>query len=201
LRGGSGNENPIQVYASHGFVVLSFDIGPLQNYRVGDFQDNLREWTSPVVSLEMAIRRLSGMGIIDPAKVGIAGFSHGATVVGYAINHTDLFKVAIGASGYNPDFFYMASNLWRKTFADWELGGWPEGKSKSHWQVVSPVLNAENIDAPLLNNASESEYLTKLSLHNSLRLLGKPVELYVYANELHVKQPTKTPIRDLRTQP
>jgi len=191
LRGASGDENPIQVYAAHGFVVLSFDIGPVRNHRTGDFQDNLLEWASPVASLEMAIQRLTALGTIDPTRVGISGFSHGATIVGYAVTHTKLFKAAIGPAGYNPEFFYMASNQWRKNFAAWGLDGWPEGKSRSNWQVLSPVLNADKIETPLLINAAESEYLTKLSMFNSLIQLDKPAELLIYANELHVKNQPK----------
>jgi dipeptidyl aminopeptidase/acylaminoacyl peptidase len=191
LRGASGDENPIQLYASHGFVVLSFDIGPVRNYRTGDFEDNLLEWSSPVASLEMAIQRLVAMGIIDSDNVGIAGFSHGGTIVGYAVTHTKLFKAAIGAAGYNPDFFYMASNQWRKNFAAWGLDGWPEGESRPKWQALSPVLNADKIQTPLLINSSDSEYVTKLSLVNSLIQLDKPAELLIYANEKHVKNQPK----------
>jgi len=191
LRGASGDENPIQLYASHGFVVLSFDIGPARNYRSGDFEDNLLEWSSPVASLEMAIQRLAAMGIIDSVDVGIAGFSHGGTIVGYALTHTKLFKAAIGAAGYNPDFFYMASNQWRRNFAAWGLDGWPEGESRPKWQALSPVLNADKIETPLLINSTDSEYITKLSLVNSLLQLDKPAELLIYANEKHVKNQPK----------
>jgi hypothetical protein len=70
------------------------------------------------------------------------------------------------------------------------VGGWPEGKSKANWRQVAPELNADRIDVPVLNNDPDSEFLADLALYTSLRELGKPVELFIYPNELHhINQP------------
>ncbi len=46
------------------------------------------------------------------------------------------------------------------------------------------------IDVPVLDNDPDSEFLQDLALYTSLRDLGKPVELFIYPNELHrVNQP------------
>ena len=192
LRGASGDENPIQVYAAHGFAVLSFDIGTDRNSVPGDFQSHLPVWASPTASLESAIQRLSEMGIIDPSKVGIAGFSHGAEIMAYAITHAKFIHAAIGDVGSrDPYFYYMATNSWHKIFADWGLGGWPEGNASANWRELSPSLRADRINVPLLMNAADSEFLIDLSVFTSLKELGKPVELYIYANELHRKNQPK----------
>jgi len=189
LLGASGNENPIRVYAAHGFAVLSFDIGPIRSRRPGDFHDHLLEWSSPITSMEMAIHELSKMGIIDPAKVGITGFSHGAEILEYGISHTNLFHAAVesGPGARDPYFYYMAGREWHEIFSDWGLGGWPEGKSRKRWVELAPSLNASRIETPLLTNAADSEYIIALSLSTSLEQLGKPVELFIYPNELHEK--------------
>ena len=55
---------------------------------------------------------------------------------------------------------------------------------------MAPDLNAEYINAVVLNNDPDSEFLADLSLYTSLRELGKPMELFIYPNELHhVNQP------------
>ena len=95
LRGASGDENPIQVYAAHGFAVLSFDVGWLRNPAGGDFDAKLLDWASPVASIEDAVERLTKEGIVDPARVGIAGYSHGEEIAGYAVTHTHLFQAAV----------------------------------------------------------------------------------------------------------
>ena len=189
LLGASGNENPIQLYAANGFVVLSFDIGRLRSRRPGDFFDRLLDWKSPVESLSQAIDSLVERGLIDPEKVGITGFSHGAEIAEYAISHSDRFAAAIlsGPAARDPYFFYMGGNTWHETFERWGLGGWPEGDSKSNWKELAASLNARQIHTAVLMNASDSEYVASLSLYTSLEQLRKPVDLFVYTNELHVK--------------
>jgi len=189
LLGASGNENPIQLYAANGFAVLSFDIGRLRNRRTNDFADRLLEWKSPTESLSQAIALLTKGGLVDPARTGIAGFSHGAEIVEYAISHTSVFHAATlsGPAARDPYFYYMAGTGWQETFDKWGLGGWPEGPSSANWKQLSASLNADRIQTPVLVNASDSEYIASLSLVTSLQQLKKPVDLFIYPDELHVK--------------
>ena len=191
LRGGSGDENPIQVYAANGFAVLCFDVGWNRNIRAGDFEEKLRDWASPTASLEAAIQKLDTEEIIDPERVGIAGFSHGEEIAGYAVAHTHLFQAAIGAAFYDPCFYYLGGTGWWSVFETWGLGGWPEGRAKSNWRQIAMSLNADQIETPILENASDTEYLIYLPVYRSLLDLGKPVELYLYPKELHVRNQPK----------
>lgn len=52
-------------------------------------------------------------------------------------------------------------------------------------------MNAEKIVTPILENGSDTEYLIYLSTYRSLRDIGKPIELYIYPNELHVRNQPK----------
>jgi dipeptidyl aminopeptidase/acylaminoacyl peptidase len=135
----------------------------------------------------MAIQRLIQSGVVDPERVGITGFSHGEEIVGYAITHSHLFHAAIGAAGYDPCFFYIGGTVWQKMFERWGLGGWPEGAAKERWEEISMSLRADRITIPLLENASDSEYVSYLPRVIALRELGKPVELRIYPDELHVR--------------
>jgi len=189
LLGASGNENPIQLYAANGFVVLSFDIGRLRSRRPRDFADRLLDWKSPTESISEAIDILAKSGLVDPERVGIAGFSHGAEIVEYAISHTVRFRAAVlsGPAARDPYFYLMGGATWHETFENWGLGGWPEGAAKSNWKELAASLNADHIQAPLLVNGSDSEYIASLALYTSLEQLKKPVDLFVYAHELHIK--------------
>ena len=187
LRGASGDENPIQVYAAQGFAVLSFDVGWLRNPVGGDFDAKLLDWASPVASMEDAIRRLAMDGVIDPTKVGIGGFSHGEEIAGYALSHTKLFRAASGAAGYDPCFYFLGSDEWHDVFEEWGLGGWPWGRPRENWRRIAMSMNADKIVTPILQNASDTEYLIYLPLYRSLADLGRPIELYLYPNELHVR--------------
>lgn len=187
LRGASGDQNPIQVYAANGFAVFCFDVGMIRNIRSGHFQDKVLDWASPTASLEAALEELDRRGLIDPARVGIAGFSHGEEIAGYAVTHTDLFLAAVGAAMYEPYFYFMGGSEWWDLFKAWGLGGWPNGASRANWQQISMSLNAERIHTAILETVSDTEYLPYLPLYRSLVDLDKPVELYIYPTELHVR--------------
>jgi len=187
LRGASGDQNPVQVYAAEGLAVFCFDVGMIRNVHPGKFEEKLLDWASPTASLEAAIRELDKRGLIDVARVGIAGYSHGEEIAGYAITHTDLFHAAAGAAMYEPYFYFMGGAEWWDLFETWGLGGWPFGKAAEHWKQISMAQNAERIRTPILQTASDTEYLLYLPLYRSLVDLGKPVDLYVYSDELHVR--------------
>jgi dipeptidyl aminopeptidase/acylaminoacyl peptidase len=193
LRGASGDVSPIQVYAAHGFAVLCFDFerDPYSRLRPANFDDFVVTASSPVASIEMAIKKGADMGIVDPARVGITGYSRGTEITAYAITHTNLFRAASGAAGDSSPFFYYIAPDWvKKRFESWGLGGWPEGQAKPRWKEFAPDLNANHIQVPVLNNDPDSEFLNDLSLYTSLKELGKPVELFIYSNEGHtISQP------------
>ena len=188
LRGASGNENPIHVYAAHGFAVLSFDFGRRDyDNKPGDFQRYLSWYESVEASIEMAIQKASEMGMADTTRVGLTGYSRGTEIVAYAITHTKLFRAVSGAAGDNgPYFYYLAPRRVQDYFFERRCGRWPEGKSKANWRQLGSDLNAESIDVPVLNNDPDSEFLADLALYTSLRELGKPVELFIYPDELHL---------------
>jgi dipeptidyl aminopeptidase/acylaminoacyl peptidase len=193
LLGATGNEYPIQAFAAHGFVVLSFDIGRHRLRKAGNFDDYLVDWASATASLEMAVQSLIDAGLVDPEKVGLAGLSHGAEVVEYTISHSHIFHAAIesGPAARDPYFYYMGGGKWHELFAKWGLPGWPEGESRKNWEKLAASLNASQIETPLLMNSADSEFIACMSLYTSLEQLQKPVELYIYMNELHIKNQPK----------
>ncbi len=194
LRGGEpGDEYPIQVFAANGFAVLAFDYGPSPSIKPGDFKGAMLTWEWPMASLEAGLKLLDDMGIVDAKRRGLTGLSFGSEITDFTISHSDLFQAASlsGGGSRDPFFYYMAGKLWHKIFADWGLGGWPEGKASANWHELAPSLNADHVSAPLLSNAAETEYVVGLSDYTALEQLGKPVELFIYPNELHVKNQPK----------
>jgi len=190
LRGATGDEYPIQLFAANGFVVLDFDAAPLPVD--SDFKTNMLRWYSPVASFQSAFEILEKMGLVDPTRRGLSGLSYGADITEYAISHTDLFHAAItsGASGRDPLFYYLSGSSGAKLFDGW-IGGWPEGRAASNWQELSPALNARKVNAALLINATDREYVGGLQFYTALKEYRKPVEMVVYPDEGHLKSQPK----------
>jgi dipeptidyl aminopeptidase/acylaminoacyl peptidase len=193
LRGGVGDEYPIQVFAANGFVVLQFNDSYSRTFKPGDFDAAILQWESPVEGMKVMVEKLAAMSIIDPKRAGLTGLSHGSDLVNYAISHSDFVRAAIASSaiGWDPYHYYIANRMVRQWMTNWGLGGWPEGKSSTKWRKISTVLNADRIEAPLLVNVADTEYLAGLAHLGAARALAKPIEMFVYPNESHVKNQPK----------
>ena len=191
LRGGVGDEYPIQVFATNGFAVLNFNRGKFQ--KLGDFESFILMSQSPIEGMAAAVKKLVDMGIVDSAKVGVTGLSHGAALVDYGISHTDLFHAAIesGAGTLDPYAYFLSTDEDRAYYFSMYGLGPPEGESAAKWQRVSASLNAHRILSPLLINAADSEFNLDMQLIITLRQSKKPVEMFIYANELHEKDQPK----------
>ncbi len=194
LRGGVGDEYPIHVFAANGFAVLNFEaVGRTRNTIPNDFDRTILLWQSPIEGMEAAVAKLMDMGVIDSSRVGTTGLSYGATLVDYGISHSGLFRAAIdsGAGSYDPLAFYVISNEYRESFSKWQNLESPDGDSLVRWQKLSSALNARRINTPLLINAADSEYIYDMQLVSTLRELKKPVEMFMYPDEGHIKNQPK----------
>jgi len=187
LRGGTGNEYPIHVFAANGFAVLNLDFLSSRPEKPGDFSTTLRRWQGPMEAIDAMLEKLDAMGIVDRSKVAITGLSHGAEMVHYGVSHTNLFRAAIASSpSWDPFVFYTIDDAGRNSLATMNLES-PEGDTHSKWQQVSAALNAERVHTALLINAADEEYTNLTELAVSLRELKKPFEMFIYPDERHTK--------------
>lgn len=188
LRGGTGDEYPIQVFAANGFAVLNFDIGPTENANAEDFESKAKFFSRPVHGIELAIASLSSRGLIDPSRVGVTGLSHGAELVSYAISHTRIFHAAVASGpGWDPIGYYLTTDLMRAYILKQFGLDWPDGRSRARWEQLSPALNADHVATPLLINGADDEYTSAMQWLIGLRENKRPVEYFIYPNELHIK--------------
>ena len=131
LRGASGDENPIQVYAAKGFAVLTFDVGW---HEIFDQEISLPNCS---IGLRRSLRSRTrcrdwwtrGSSIL-PA-LGLAGYSHGEEIGGYAVTHSHLFRAASGADIYDPCFYALGGEGWHELFTKWGLAGLDRGRDES----------------------------------------------------------------------
>ena len=189
LRGASGDESPVQVYAAAGFAVLSLDVGPVRNAQ--SFEEFRLLWASAVASMEQAVEKLSAAGLVDPRRVGATGYSFGETILGFAVGHTPLLRAASGVASYDPVFYYIADDHFRALFRKWGLGNWLQESSRKNWSEVALLLQADRVRVPILNQQGDFEGLGGIPLFVALKEVNRPQEFYLYPNELHHKNQPK----------
>ncbi len=196
LRGGTGDEYPIQAIAAQGIAVLSFNrpswYGLTRHPRTDEEfftfnNENFADRRSNLSSLERIVRQLDREGIVDPSRVAITGQSDGAVTATFALANSSIFSAAIlstccesepaqEASGLALDSFYVAM-------------GYPATREagKAFWSVNSIVDAPDPRKIPILIQASSSEFRMGLATYRDLHRKGWPIEMYVYPDEGHVK--------------
>lgn len=197
LRGGTGDEVPIQALASRGFAVLSFarpdlfesvaqartELELLQKNR-----DNWLDRRSVQSSLEEAIALAVGTGAVDRERMGISGFSDGTSTTQWALLNSRLFKVA--AMGACCEDMIAYPLMGGPAFEDFgrKFGyRFFEPHAAQFWKPMSLSSNAAKVSAPLLIQTGDSEYEIGLDVVAAFRRLGKPIELRVFPGEPHFK--------------
>ena len=192
LRGATGDEQPIHVYANAGIAVLSFDHRPSNDRQskeipypanLPDHYRNMNIDQYPARAVEKMVAELVSRGIVDPERVGITGFSFGDAVLGTALmrrTYTAASSAGIGSMPILP--LPPKLDPWNGVL---ESGLTPSGREiRARYSFAA---NARSIDTPLLMQVADTEFDSMEDSYNALRAAGKAVELYQYPDERHTK--------------
>lgn len=197
LRGGTGDEVPIQVLAGRGFAVLSmqraFDPpGTGGATSELDYRRRVRrDWIdrrSVQSALETAVKAAIATGSVDADRLGISGFSEGSSATQWALINSRIFKVAsLGSCCEDKVALPLNGGIGYQAYL--EEMGYPlfEKMDPRFWAPLSLVQNADRIEAPILIQQSDDEYEGGLDVMEAFRRRGNPIEMYVFKDEPHVK--------------
>jgi hypothetical protein len=195
LRGGTGDEYPIQAFAGRGYAVLSVQrpAFPASNPAAG-FEEREREALvgfekrkNVLFTIEDQIRDLIAEGLVDPARIGITGLSEGSSTVQYAAVHSNLFAAAaMSTCCWDPSQAWLLGPAIQSSYHSM---GWPNvtDNNGSFWAAISLARNARQIRMPILLQVSDDEFRASLESYIALQEVGHPADLYVFPNEHHVK--------------
>jgi dipeptidyl aminopeptidase/acylaminoacyl peptidase len=140
-----------------------------------------------------AVDQLAAEGLVDPAKVGITGYSRAGGFVAKAITEApDRFAAAAVVNtdpgsqfGYYTYIDYGFPNNSRR-IADFFAGSLPYGSGLQDWLDRAPGFNTDKIRAPVLVSAGDPQHLLSLwNLYAPLLDQHKPVELQYFRNGQH----------------
>ncbi len=193
LRGGVGDEYPIQAFVRAGFAVLALerpDPFALRAFVRDADEIDRREWEAfserrrTLAALTSGIEHLAAMGLADPERVGVTGLSDGAETAVFGLIHCDCIAAAAISSGvHDPMSYYLTSD--RQRAAMRANGRAPS--EEAFWNQMSLSRNAEGVNAPILAQVADREALFMLQAHRTFADLGKPFDVYIFPDEYHVK--------------
>jgi dipeptidyl aminopeptidase/acylaminoacyl peptidase len=197
LRGGTGDEYPIQAFAARGYAVLSFsrpqDIGFKISLETGEHPElaNVRGWAdrkNVQSSLMRGIELLRDRDLIDMDRIGITGMSEGTAIVQWALRNAQIFAAAATSDCCDGPVGQMALQGLGAGPA-WQSVGRP-GLSENNdafWEQIALEKNIAALHTPILMQLPEEEYLLTLPALATARELNKPIDAYVFPDEFHFK--------------
>jgi dipeptidyl aminopeptidase/acylaminoacyl peptidase len=178
---------PAQAFAANGFAVLMMNFPKFKDLRKPDESNAFGHAYNPLASIEAAVQKMIDMGIADPKRKGILGFSYGSFLTDFTITHSNLFEVASSGDGLylSPGTYWLLFKEAREWLED-TVGGPPYGKSYANWLKFSPALNAQRVRIPLLKEFNGDTLVGGLEFYTALKFNRVPVEYVVYPDEPHI---------------
>ena len=191
IHGGNGGMNSNfapQALANCGFVVLMLgdSIGPSPQGTWKRLPGGVSEAFRAMDAFETARRELDRRGLIDPARVGIMGFSRTSWSVDFTITHSSQsWAAAVSADSgiYNYGTYLGDKNLRSGMAAMY--GGPPCGATFHAWLDYAPAFSAHRVRTPLLMQYHDKVCMAA-EFYSALVTQGKPVELVLFPEGKHV---------------
>ncbi|MEE8295057.1 MAG: Atxe2 family lasso peptide isopeptidase [Sphingomonadales bacterium] len=194
LRGATGDEQPIHVYAQNGFAVLNFGMPELpSDKKPYNMETQAEMWRYAMIkgglanAIENLVDGLVKRGIIDPKRVGISGLSTGASNTDTALLRKNYTAASTAYSNITSLWYGSPISAGGKTMDAMHGGDRLSAKGSESRRKHSIDTNAKRIDTPYLIQVADREIESTRSNFNALQAAGKPVEMYIYPDERHVK--------------
>ncbi|NYF30643.1 prolyl oligopeptidase family serine peptidase [Sphingopyxis sp. JAI108] len=188
-------EYPVQTLAERGYVVLLINEASSRlnaDLRAADqawglqgkplAPDRMREllWLTGVASFEDAVLELAKEGVVDPARVGIAGYSRGSQLVNVAMTQSRFFRAASSGDGgfLEPA---MAADMPDHYVAI--FGGLPyDPKALPNYLALSPSLRANEACGAILQQVA-APHVASIDFYRALRKSGVPTQISLFPGE------------------
>jgi dipeptidyl aminopeptidase/acylaminoacyl peptidase len=178
-----------QLLAANGYVVLAVNYRGSSGYGFDFSRSIFADWGhKEVADLLAGVDEAIRMGIADPEKLGLGGWSYGGILANYTIATDKRFKAAISGAGSSNQLSMYGSDQYALQYNS-EIG--PPWKKLETWMHVSyPFFQADKIITPTLFICGEKDFNVPIAgseqMYQSLRTLGVPTEMVVYPGQFHI---------------
>ena len=177
-----------EFFAANGYVVLAI------NYRGSSgrgtaFQKAIYgDWgRKEVMDLLGAVDQAVAMGVADPGRLGIGGWSYGGILTDYTIATDTRFKAATSGAGSALQLSMYGSDQYIRQY-ETEIGvPW---KAQDRWLRISyPFFKADRIKTPTLFMGGDRDFNVPIvggeQMYQALKSLGVETQLVIYPGQSH----------------
>jgi dipeptidyl aminopeptidase/acylaminoacyl peptidase len=182
-----------QMLAARGFAVVAANPRGSSGYG-RDFSRAIwadwgnKDYDDVMAAVDTAI----AMGVADPDRLGVGGWSYGGILTDHVISKTTRFKAAVsGASEFNYLANYGTDHYQRQ----WEAELGLPWQNTALWIKLSPFYRLDKIVTPTLVIGGDLDMNVPIlggqQLYQGLRRLGRETELVIYPGENHsIRRPS-----------
>ena len=185
-----------QYFAANGYAVLAV------NYRGSsgrgrDFSRSIfADWGNyEVQDLLAGVDHVIKMGVADPDRLGVGGWSYGGILTDYLIASDTRFKGATSGAGTAFTVAFYGTDQYIIQY-DHEIGPpWNPKSWETYVKLSYPFLHADRIQTPTLFMGGERDFNVPIQgsqqMYQALKTLGIDTQLVIYPNEFHgIQRPT-----------
>jgi dipeptidyl aminopeptidase/acylaminoacyl peptidase len=174
------------VLASHGWFVFE------PNYRGSDglglqfARTTVPHITSvPGDDIERGLDAVLKLGVVDPSRMAVSGWSEGGLMTSWLITHDTRWKAAVSGAAVN-DWIQYGAMTDAKSFTPQFIGSnpWNDPSLLSLYKSESPLTYADRVKTPtlILSDAGDYRVPTPLAyeFYHAVRATGTPVKFVIW---------------------
>ncbi len=185
-----------QFFAAQGYAVLAVNYRGSSGRGVKFSRAIFANWGHyEVEDLLAGVDHVIQLGIADPSRLGVGGWSYGGILTDYLIASDTRFKAATSGAGTAFTVSYYGVDHYIIQY-DNEIGPpWNPKAWETYVKLSYPFLKADRIKTPTLFLCGEKDFNVPVSgseqMYQALRSLGVETQLIIYPNEFHgIRRPS-----------
>ena len=193
---------PVASFASRGFAILRVNPRGSSGYGQKFRFANIKDWGGgDYQDLMTGVDHVIGMGVADPERMGVMGWSYGGFMTSWVITQTHRFKAAsVGAAVTNLMSFIGTADI--PSFIPDYFGGQP-WENLDIYRAHSAMFNAKGVTTPSLIQHGEADERVPISqgyeFYNALKVQNVPVRMIVLPRMPHGPNEPKMVLKSKQT--
>jgi len=179
-----------QFFAANGYAVLAVNYRGSSGRGMKYSRSIFADWGHyEVEDLQAGVDHVIKMGVADPDRLGVGGWSYGGILTDYMIATDTRFKAATSGAGTAFTIAFYGTDQYIIQY-DYEIGPPWDPKAWETYQKISyPFLHADRIKTPTLFLGGERDFNVPVQggqqMYQALKSLGIETQMIIYPNENH----------------
>lgn len=179
---------PLATFAARGYAILRPNPRGSSGYGTDFRRANIKDWgMGDYQDLMSGVDHVIAMGVADPDRLGVMGWSYGGFMTSWIVTQTKRFKAAsAGAPVTNLMSFNGTADI--PSFVP-DYFGAQSWEAIDIYQKHSPMFNVKGVSTPTMVQHGEADVRVPISqgyeFYNALKTQGVPARMLVLPRQPH----------------